>query len=427
MNSNKDTQLIWEAYLNDRQYPNRHKYRAIISELVDSFGHRLTISLLNRAGADMLMVEAADYTKTEPGDTKTRNSRSSLIDTLVYLHSQMETETDPGKKAELQNRFEMIMRHGKRHGITQYDIDRAAGGDAGGGPSSDEPGSTAGGSKSYTGYEHGTYDSDNPYSKEAAERNRKDMDDWFDNYNQQTAKAAADKYGIPVAVWQTYDDIIRGYVGLKVPKTKSTSRGGFFDQMDSMGQEIDQMAFDKWVDIYKKSAEDWIKRDSPNIPIAVERHIMTGEELLQVWDWYVNNYKDTYGNGFNGHDETHIQELPLAGVRTDEWRNKQHTSPPPGAAPEEEPEPDRTENSDPETQPEDDRQPSDDETGLLNDIHRLLKRGKAASGRIRNYLPLAGVYDPSGNQRDLQIADDTETLLDLIDLLRQLNKTLKQT
>ena len=405
-----------------KQYYRTHVQDQVVDGLIETFGIRAAMSILHDTRTTMLL-EADDYTKAE-GPPKIKNSKKDLIATLSSMHKEIQDETDPDKRSGLQRTYNLTFRYAKRYNITQADVDNyqpdskadSASGSTGAGGSSS-------GSKGYTGYEHGTYDSDNPYSKADAERNRKDMDDWFNNYNQKTAQNAADKYGIPVEVWKTYDDIIRGYVGLKIPKT-STGGGGIFDQMDSTGHSIDQMAFDRWVGKYKTSAEDWIKRDFPNIPIAVKRHIMTGEELLQTWNWFANNYKDTNGNEFNGHEETHIQELPLAGERTDEWRNKQRTSPPPGADPEEEPEPSRAADPDPETQPGSDRQPSDEETSILNDIHRLLKRGKAAGGRIRNYLPLAGVYEPDGNPRDQQISTDTETLLDLVNMLRSLGKSM---
>jgi hypothetical protein len=409
-----------------KQYYKTCIQTQLVDDLFETFGVIAGLKILHNTRTTMLL-EAVDYTKPDPGaEHKPRDSRMSLIGVLAYLYNQISKESDPDKKASLQNKYKNTFKHAnKRYGITQADID-SHNNHSGPGPSSDEPGSTAGGSKSYTGYEHGTYDSDNSYSKEDAERNAKDMSDWFDNLNQQTAQKGADKYGVPVEVWRVYNEIIRGYEGLQVPKTNSTSRGGFFDQMDAMGRQLDQMAFDKWIDMYKKSAEGWITQNKPEEPPAISRHIMTGKELSQAWDWFSANYEGTNGDKFNGHVPEHRQALPLAGTRTAEWRDKQHTSPPPGSAPEEEPEPDRGENPEPETQPGDDRQPSDEETSILNDIHRLLKRGKAAGGRIRNYLPLSGVYDPSEDGRDPQIADDTETLLDLVNMFRTLGKVMSK-
>ena len=196
-----------------------------------------------------------------------------------------------------------------------------------------------------------------------------------------------------------------------------------------LSHDLDQMAFENWVDEYKKSAKDWLTRRAPTDPEAVKRHIMTGEELKQTWLWFTANYKDSHGGVFNGHEKTHVRELPLAGARTDEWRNNQHTTPPPEPETENEPEPEQSSEDDPEVQPGGNRQTSDEESRILNDIHRMLKRGKGAGGRIRNYLPLTGVYSTQNGSEgygEEQIAADTEILLDLVSMLRSLGKVMNK-
>ena len=395
MNSSKDTQLIWEAYLNERQYPNRHKYHAIISELVDTLGYRFTIGLLNHADADMLMIEAADYTKREPGDTKTRDSRSNLIDTLVYLHNQIETENDPGKKAEMQNRFEMILKKGKRYGITQYDIERAT------------SASTTGSSSyrdDWSKYESGSGTS----SADATWDDMDDMDDWFKKYDQQKYASGAKQYGVSKDVYAEFHDITSIYGDLN-PKPKKSTGGSVSSVFSDMDRHFNTMYFSRWVDEYKKAAEKWLEANKPTDPSIVTRHILTGQEIVDVWDWYVNGDDE-----FNSADEEHRDRLPKPGVQTADWKSKTDAEPEPEPSPEPEPESDTSSNE------------GSKMSSILKDIHHMLKRGKTAGGRIQNFLPLAGDYDPTTPEGQ-QVADDTETLLDLIDLLRQLNKASKQT
>lgn len=427
MNSSKDTQLIWEAYLNERQYPNRHKYHAIISELVDTLGHHFIIDLLKHADADMLMIEADEYTKREPGDTKTRDARKDLIGSLAYTHNQISKESDPDKKAELQNKYKTMLRYAKRYGVSQADVDSHSN-HSGPGSSSDKPGDYSYRSsntgtdygKDFYDYTYSTHSSDDdPYDSDAAKKSHDDMQDWFNEYEQTRNKNGARRYDVPVDVYVAYDNTTRDYKGLRVKQNSTdTPEYHMFSRMAQNSREFDQMFFEKWVSKYKTSAEDWMRINKPKMPEDVTNSIMSGEDLVETWDWFVNNYTDSAGNKFNAPDENHLQALPLAGSETAEWKTKHHNNPPP------EPEPK------PEAEPEKDRESytndSSKVTKILNDIRSMLKRGKAAGGRIQNFLPLAGEYDPTTPEGQ-QVADDTETLLDLIDLLRQLNKASKQT
>ena len=262
------------------------------------------------------------------------------------------------------------------------------------------------------------------------------MEDEMGAYDLARLKRKANEAGVPLDIYTVYNKIVSGYENIQVKNRYPKSQSGASSQADQMSHEFDQMAFKNWVDVYKVSAQEWLddnkfqreffpKNNMFNFkPDGVNQRVMTGEELIQVWDWFVKNYEDATGNKFNGADDEHWQALPLAGEQTNEWRSKQHTSPPPDSEEDIEPEPEQSAEAGTEEQPWSDRQPSDKEDSILSDIHRLLKRGKSSGGRVRNYLPLAGVYDPGGSQGDRQIAGDTETLLELISMLRSLSKSM---